>query len=192
MAELPRLQRRQLLKGAVGLVAALGAVKVGARSLLGPPPASAPPLQHLSPRQAAIFTVVAADLVGPAGREALAAGRWQPAVDFDAMLDTLAPDQRQLAGIGLHLFEEWTPGLQGYSRRGDAERAAWLERWRTSDLAIQRSLWGLLHVAAGLSFGATRDAYSIMGYPGPCLPVAGFPGRAPGQSIPFAWDPDVL
>lgn len=189
------IRRRDLLKVPVGLVGAYALLKLGVRGVVGPAP---PPggdivasLEHLSPRQARIVTAAALAMVGPSAEAAFLSGRWKPAQDFDRLLSGMAPDQRAVVGIGLQLFEEWTWGMKGFSGSTREVQLAQLAKWRSSGLAIQRSIWGVLHAATCSSFSGTEAGWEVMGYPGPCLAQATRPGRPPGQSAVFEWDERV-
>lgn len=181
------LRRRDLLRGALTGLGALAVIKVGGRVVFGPK-VGAERLAHLSPRQEAIYVAAALVVVGAPGQAAYAAGGWDPAFDLDGVLGLMAPDQARLVGVGLHLFEEWTPGLTGFAERSEAERLAWLERWRLSDLGIQRSLWAVIHSLSSASFAGTSAGLAYLGHPGPCVASPGYPGRAPGQTAPVIWD----
>jgi hypothetical protein len=190
---LPRLRRRDFLTGTAALAGGYALLKGGFAALKGSagtaPVALGP--AHLSARQTAIFTAVALAIVGPAGRREFDRGQWDPAGDFDDLLGRLAPDQRKLIGIGLILFENASLGLRGFTRMDEEGQAAHLATWRTGRLALQRSIWGVLHAGAAVAFSGRESGWSLMGYPGPCLPAGKHPGRPPGQSVAFEWDPDV-
>ncbi len=187
-----KLRRRDFLKAGVAGLAGLAALKVGARVLWGAAPGPAPlplsRLHHLSARQEAIVTAVALAMVGPAAAPAYIAGDWDPAGHVDNVMSGLAPDQAQALGLGIHLLEEWTLGVTGFSRLSTENQVAFLAGWRTSSLALKRTVWGALHAATVSSFSAV-DAGSkgLMGHPGPCLGT----GRPPGQTVQFEWDEAV-
>lgn len=190
MASFRPLRRRDFLALTVLGVGGLAAVKVCGRLLVGAadpafPPGPAP-LQHLSPRQAAIATAAALAMVGPAAEAAYLAKRWQPAAGVDGLLDLLYPDQRALIGLGLNLLEEWTLGLRGFSSWDRPTQRAFLDDWRTSPLGLKRSIWGFLHAATCSSFSGTEAGWELVGYPGPCVGR-----RAPGQSALVDWDEAV-
>lgn len=186
------LRRRDLLRALAGGAGLLALAKVGGRALIGPKPLSKAGdpsrLTHLSPRQEAIVTAVALAMMGSPGQAAYAADRWDPALAFDRTLGEMAEDQRGLAGLSLHLLEEWTWGLQGFSAQPQGEADAWLASWRTSDLALHRTVWALLHALITASFVGSEAGLSVLGHPGPCLAGASGPGRPPGQSAPYTWD----
>lgn len=192
---MPRLSRRDFFKLAVGAAGGYAMLKVGARVFIGPPPpeVSHDParLHHLSPRLERIVTAAALAIVGPAAEQAYRAGRWDPAADVDRLFEGLEPDQRSMAGVGLHLFEEWTWGLRGFSALERDAQLEHLARWASSPLALKRSVWGLLHAAACSSFSGGEDGWAVMGYPGPCLARGDHHGRSPGQSVAFEWDERV-
>lgn len=184
------MKRRDVLKGGLALAGLLALTKGAGRLLIGAadPVFPLPPLKHLSPRQAAIVQAAAIAFVGPNAESDLLAGAWDPVTDFESLIGAMAPDQRDLAATGLHLFEEWTLGLTGFSGRDREDQLAILEAWRTSDNPLQLSIWGLLHAATTSSYGQTQAAWDRIGYPGPCVPSAGHAGRPPGQRAAFTWD----
>ncbi|MCB9664934.1 MAG: hypothetical protein H6732_12535 [Alphaproteobacteria bacterium] len=182
----PPLRRRDFLTLGVAGVAGLAGLKAGGRWLLGvtPPALPLPSLVHLSARQAATVTAAALAMVGPHGEAAYAEGRWEPAADVDALLGRLAADQRDQLGLALILFEEWTPGLSGFSSWDREAQRARLAAWRTSRLGLHRGVWGFLHAACCSSFSGSEAGWETMAYPGPCVGTA----RPPGQTATFAWD----
>ena len=106
----------------------------------------------------------------------------------DGMFGNLAPDQRQALGMGIHLLEEWTVGLTGFSRLSRDNQVAFLAGWRTSRLALHRTVWGALHAMTVSSFAAVEaGSKTLMGHPGPCVGT----GRPPGQTALFVWDEAV-
>lgn len=189
-----RFKRRTALR-VVGLLAGLAAVKGVGRALVGShmPAGAAPggPWQALTPATAATATHAALALHGDHGRRAFAEGRWRPADDVDRLLMQLAHDQRQALIGALRLIEEWTPGWRGFSGLEPAAQHAALESWRTSRLALRRSIWGFLHAATRSSFADTAPGWAWLGYPGPCRGDVGYAGRLPGQSVTFVWDERV-
>ena len=190
----PAFRRRDFLKFSVLALGAYAAVKAGYGVVVHPAGdvmGNAVGLVHLTPRQAAVFQAAAPLLAGPRAEAALRAGHWDPVRDLDGMLERLAPDQRRMIGAGLLLLEHGRVGWQVFSRLGRDRRAAYLDRWRTSSPAVRRSTWGFMHAAACFSFAGGEVAWKLMGYPGPCLSVANYPGRPPGQSTRFDWDPAV-
>lgn len=187
----PRLRRRDFLKFGALAVGAYGLGKAGLAMLGGDAPARPATLAHLSPKQAAIVTAAAAVIVGAAGRAALAQSLWNPAADVDGMLERMAPDQRAMLGVGLHLVENATWGLRGFTSFSFERQAAHLDAWRTSGVALKRGIWGFLHAATATSFASTAAGWKAMGYPGPCLASSGAPGRPPGQSAAYTWDEKV-
>ena len=193
-AALPRFRRRDFLRfSALGL-GAYAVVKAGWGGLASPTERAATQaeeLAHLTARQATVLKAALPLIAGPTAEAAFHAGRWNPLPDVDTMLARLAPDQRGLLGTALHLFEHGHGGWRPFSRLGRGRQLAYLATWRTSSLAVRRSTWGFLHAAGSYSFAGTQAGWALMDYPGPCLPYAGFAGRAPGQSTSFAWDPKV-
>lgn len=187
----PRLRRRDFLKFGALALGAYGLGKAGFGLLGGPAPAHREKLSHLSPKQAAIVTAAAGAIVGAAGRQALTQGAWSPAADVDEMLDRMAPDQRGMLGIGLHLVENATWGLRGFTSLPPERQEAHLDAWRTSGVALKRGIWGFLHAATATSFASTGAGWKAMGYPGPCVAANGAPGRPPGQSAAYTWDEKV-
>lgn len=189
------LRRRDLLRALAGGAGLLALVKVGGRAVIGPalPARALDParLTTLSPRQEAIVTAAALAMVGTPGRAAYAAGDWDPALAFDAMLGEMPRDQRKLAGVSLHLLEEWGWGLSGFSSLAPDEAEARLAAWRTSDLALHRTVWALLHALCTAPFASSEAGLAALGHPGPCVASPGHPGRPPGQSALFEWDPLV-
>lgn len=183
------LRRRDFLALSALGVGGLAALKVGGRWAIGvtSPARLVPALSHLSARQAAIVTAAALAMVGPRGEAAYAAGAWDPAGDTDALLGRLAADQRDQLGLALHLFEEWTWGLTGFTSWSRAEQRATLAAWRTSRLGLKKSVWGFLHAATCSSFSGTPAGWAAMAYPGPCVGT----GRPPGQTASFDWDEAV-
>ena len=188
----PTLRRRDLLKGTVALVAGYGALKAGVRLLRGPAPAlierDPARLTVLSPALEAVVTAAALAFNGAVGEAAYHDQGWDPAADVDALMAHLAADQVRLLTIGIRLFEEWTPGLTGFSGLPTSAQVQKLAAWRTGDLALQRSVWGFLHAACCSSFAGHAAGWALVGYPGPCVPGAHGPGRMPGQSTTFTWD----
>lgn len=193
MAErLSRLRRRDFLLAGVAGLGGLAAIKVGGRLLWGAavPEVSYPAdrLVHLSRRQEAVLVAVALAMVGPSAEQAYLSGAWDPAAHVDKTFDKLAPDQRLAFGMGIHLLEEWTWGLTGFSGRTREQQVAFLASWRTSSLALHRTIWGVLHSATSSSFAAVEaGSRGLMGHPGPCVGT----GRAPGQTARFTWDEGV-
>lgn len=186
------LRRRDFLKAAVLAAGAYATVKIGVRLFVGPSP---PLRQHdpqrlavLSTRQEAIVTAVALAMVGPAAEMAYEGERWDPAAGVDRLLAGMALDQQQRLGLALHLLEEWTPGLVGFSGLDRPDQRAMLHRWSTSGLELQRSVWGFLHAATCSSFSAVEAGWEVMGYPGPCVAGQAGAGRPPGQTARFQWD----
>lgn len=188
-------RRRDVLLAVLGLGGLAAVVKIGGRAVVGPAepahPLPASRLKHLSPRLDAVAAAAAAAMLGDLGAAAIDAGRWDPAADLDGLLDSLAPDQRTLATISLHLLEEWSLGLGSFSRMTLTARRQRLDAWRSSNLTVQRAVWGLLHAAFASSFARSPDGWALMRYPGPCVPGPGSPGRPPGQTVAFAWDERV-
>jgi hypothetical protein len=191
MPELPKFQRRDFLRGGVIILAAYAVGKTATGVLARTPVVSRASLTNLSPKQAAIFEAAAVAIVGPQGLAALTAGLWDPAADFDALLGRMPAEQRGLVGIALHLFENARLGFRGFSRLAAAGQELHLEAWRTGDLALQRTTWGLLHAAACSSFSGGDAGWRAMGYPGPCMYSSAYPGRPPGQSALYTWDAKV-
>lgn len=191
----PPLRRRDLLRGAVALVAGYAVLKAGVRVFGGPttPALTRDParLRVLTPALEAVVTAAALAFNGDPGEEAYAAGSWDPAADVDALLSALAPDQAGLLCVAIRLFEEWTPGLTGFSGLDRADQVAKLAAWRTGRLALQRSVWGFLHAASTSSFAGSDAGWALVGYPGPCVPGPRGPGRMPGQRARFTWDESV-
>lgn len=185
------LKRRDFLIGAVAGLGGLAAIKVGGRALLG----AAPPsrdldnsrLKYLSPRQEATLTAAALAFIGPSGEAAYDAGEWDPALGFDGLLEGLAPDQRDQILLGVLLFEEWTPGLTGFSSWDRDTQRSVLAAWRTSTLGLKCGIWGFLHAGATTGFSQTEAGWRVMGFPGPQIST----GRPPGQTATFEWDEAV-
>jgi hypothetical protein len=190
---LPR--RRDLLLALGSLGGLLAATKLGGRLLIGsaPPPRPTDPtrLRHLQPTHEAILTAIALAMTGPAAEAAYLQGRWDPAAAFDRTLDLLSPDQASQLLLALRLVEEWTWGLTGFSGLPREAQLDRLAAWQTSSLAVQRSIWGVMHALCCSSFSGTEAGWELMHYPGPCVAQPGSPGRAPGQSAPYAWDEAV-
>ncbi len=186
---MPDFSRRQLFALPVLAAGGLAAAKVGGRWLLGAegPSRPLPELTHLSPRQAAIVTAAALAMVGPAAEAAYEAGRWEPARDVDGLLGRLAADQRTTVGVGIHLLEEWTLGMRGFSSWDRATQRSTLTAWRTSGLALHRSVWGFLHAATCSSFSGSEAGWELAGYPGPLVGSS----RPPGQSATLEWGEGV-
>lgn len=184
------MKRRDLLKGGLALAGLLAVTKAGGRWLIGAqqPALPLPELRYLSPRQASIVVAAACAMVGPAATEDYASGAWDPVTDFEDLIGAMAADQRDLAATGLHLFEEWTFGLTGFSGQDLATQQDILAAWRTSDNPLQLSIWGLLHAATTSSYGKTAAYWERVGYPGPCVPSGPHRGRPPGQVAAFEWD----
>ncbi|MBI5503559.1 MAG: hypothetical protein HY899_02055 [Deltaproteobacteria bacterium] len=189
------LRRRDFLKLGVAVLAGYALLKVGARAVIGAKaPVGAPlpdGLKHLQARHAAILSAAAVAIVGPAGEAAYRAGRWQPARDADAMIEAMYEDQRGLVRMALNLLEESTWGMMGFSGLEPQAQQRHLASWACSSLALERSVWGMLHALSCSSFSGTSAGWEVMGYPGPCLKSAEFPGRPPGQSATFEWDARV-
>ncbi len=189
------LRRRDFLKLGVVTLGGYALLKVGVRGVLGarPPAGASLPdgLKHLEKRHAAILSAAALAMVGPAAEAAYRAGRWQPARDADGMLAAMYEDQRGLVRTALNVFEESTWGMAGFSGLDAQAQQRHLASWRTSSLGLKRSVWGMLHAINCSSFSGTSAGWEIMGYPGPCLKSAEFPGRSPGQSATFQWDERV-
>lgn len=186
----PKLRRRDFLKLGALALGAYGLGKAGIGLLAGAP-GPGPTLTHLSAKQTAIVTAAAAVIVGAAGRAALEQDAWHPAADVDAMLGRMAADQRAMLGVALHLVENATWGLRGFTSLSPERQAAHLAGWQTSGVALKRGIWGFLHAATATSFASTEAGWQAMGYPGPCIAAAGSPGRAPGQSALYDWDEKV-
>lgn len=184
------MKRRDLLKGGLALAGLLAVTKAGGRWLIGAetPQLPLPTLRFLSERQASIVVAAACAMVGPQAEADYAAGDWDPVTDFEGLLDGMAPDQRDLAATGLHLFEEWTFGLTGFSGQDRATQLDILAAWRISDNPLQLSVWGLIHAATTSSYGKARVAWDRLGYGGPCVPSGEHKGRPPGQLAAFEWD----
>jgi len=189
------LRRRDFLKLGVAGLGGYALLKVGVRGGLGsnPPVGVALPdgLKHLETRHAAILCAGALAMVGPSGQAAYHAGRWQPARDADRMIGAMYEDQRGLVRTALNLFEESTWGMTGFSGLDEQAQQRHLASWRSSSLGLKRSVWGMLHAMTCSSFSGTPAGWDVMGYPGPCLKSAEFPGRPPGQSVTFEWDERV-
>ncbi len=186
-----RLRRRDFLKLSALALLGYGAAKAVPTLLSDEPDVALVPLHYLSNRQARVVAAAAAAIVGPAGRQAIEAGAWDPAHDVDAMLMRMTAEQRRLLGVSLHLFEHATWGLTRFSRLSPEAQAAHAEAWRTSRIGLRRSIWGFLHAATASSFSSTPAGWAVMGYPGPTIPGEAHPGRAPGQTALFTWDEKV-
>lgn len=189
------LRRRDLLKGAVALVAAYGALKAGVRLLRGPAPAlierSPARLTVLSGALDAVVTAAAIAFNGLPGEAAYHDQGWDPAADVDALLGRVAPDQARLLCVAIRLLEEWTPGLTGFSGLSHEAQVEKLAAWRVSGLALQRSVWSFLHAACCSSFAGHAAGWALVDYPGPCVPGPSGPGRTPGQTAAYLWDEAV-
>jgi hypothetical protein len=189
------LRRRDFLKAALTVGGAVATVKLGGRWLIGTAAPERPRdplrLRYLTPRHEGIVTAIALAMVGPAAEAACLADRWDPAAAFDASLDLLAADQASQILLALTLVEEWTWGLTGFSGLSRAQQRVKLAAWQTSTLAVQRSIWGVMHALTCSSFSGTEAGWEVMDYPGPCLRHGDRPGRAPGQTVPFVWDEAV-
>lgn len=187
------LRRRDLLRGGALLAVGLAGARAGIGALWGPRPSpqglDPARLTHLSAAQEGIVVACAEVMLGRAGRAALAAG-WDVAAGVDRLLGGLAPDQRRLLGVGLHLLEEWSLSPRGFSARGLEEREAWLGAWAVGN-PTQRGIWGFLHAAICSAFASDEAGWAHMGYPGPCVAGAGGAGRPPGQSALYTWDEAV-
>ena len=190
----PGLRRRALLR-TVAVLGGLAAIKGIGRAVIGTVPPAGPtiggPWQILTPTAAATITHVALALLGEPGQRAFAERGWRPADGVDRLLGGLAPDQQKALLGAIRLVEEWTPGWYGLSGLSPASQHAALESWRTSRLALRRSVWGFLHAATRSSFADSTYGWSWIGYPGPCRTDVGYAGRAPGQSVAFVWDERV-
>ncbi len=190
----PKMKRRVLLR-TVAILGGLVALKGIGRAIVGTaPPTAAPiggPWQVLTATAAATVTHVALALHGQPGRRAFAEGDWRPADDVDRLLSGLPADQRKALLGAIRLVEEWTPGWHGLSGLSPARQLDALESWRSSRLALRRSVWGFLHAATRSSFADSAYGWAWMGYPGPCRDDVGYAGRMPGQSVAFAWDERV-
>jgi hypothetical protein len=190
-SKLPRLRRRDFLALSVLGVGGLAVLKIGGRLVVGAAdPAlsiDAGTLQHLSQRQAAIVTAASHAMLGDASEAAYMAGRWSPASEIDALMGNLPQSQRAQIGLGLNLLEEWTWGLRGFSSWDRGTQRAFLDGWRTSSLAVHRSIWGFLHLACAAGFSGTEAGWEVMDYPGPCVGT----NRSPGQTAHFEWDEAV-
>lgn len=189
MAEQRTLRRRDFLFAGVAGLGGLAAIKVGARVLWGnlPPELSRPTsrLSQLSARQEATVTAVALAMLGPQAKAAYLAGDWDPAGHMDGLLASFPPDQQKTVGAGIYLLEEWTFGVTGFSRLSRDKQVAFLAGWRTSSLAVHRTLWSVLHAGTVSSFSAISvGSKGVMGHPGPCVGT----GRPPGQTAQFVWD----
>lgn len=188
------LQRRPLLRG-LTLLGGLALLKGAGRAVVGipAPEGSTPggPWTTLDRRTATTVTHVALVLHGEPGRAAFAGRRWRPADDVDRLLSALAVDQRRALVGAIRLLEEWTPGWRGFSALPPDAQSRALEGWRTSRLAVRRAIWGFLHAATRSSYADSPAGWAQMGYPGPCRGDVGYPGRMPGQSVAFEWDPRV-
>lgn len=188
------LRRRPFLRG-LALLGGLALLKGAGRAVVGVPapegPTAGGPWTALDERTATTVTHVALALHGERGREAFAGGRWRPADDVDRLLGALAADQRKALVGAIRLLEEWTPGWRGFSALDPEAQTRALEGWRTSRLAVRRSIWGFLHAATRSSYADSPAGWAHMGYPGPCRGDVGYPGRMPGQSVAFDWDPRV-
>lgn len=186
------LRRRDFLKIGVIALGSYALLKAGARAVVGskaPPGAPLPSgLKHLQPRHAAILSAAAIAMAGPAAETAYREGRWQPAADADGMLEQMYADQRGLVRMALNLLEESTWGMSGFTGLDAQAQQRHLAAWRSSSLAMKRSVWGLLHALGCSSFSGTPAGWEVMGYPGPCLKSAQYAGRAAGQSVTFEWD----
>lgn len=167
-------------------------MKVGARALWGAQeprvPLPAERLQYMSTRHEAIVVAVALAMLGDSAEAAYLEGRWDPAGHVDGMLGDLAPDRRRDLKLGILLLEEWTLGLTGFSRMSRDKQVAFLTGWKTSSLAVHRTIWGSLHAATVSSFTAVEaGSKDLMGHPGPCIST----GRPPGQTVAVVWDEAV-
>jgi hypothetical protein len=186
-SKLPTLRRRDFLKWSVLGVAGYALVKGGTQAFTFEPASGS--WRNLSATQARIFAAAALAIAGPTARSLFAEKAWDPVYDFDLLLDRVPAEQRTLMLTGLSLFEHWTL-LGGFSTLPLARQIAHLDAWKNSRIALRRSVWGLLHAATAVSFGA-RSGWALMEYPGPCIASEQHDGRAPGQSAVFAWDESV-
>jgi hypothetical protein len=185
------LRRRDFLFATLTAGGALAAVKVVGRLAVG---SSAPRhlgdpsrLTRLTPHHEAIVTAIALAMVGPAAETAYDAQRWDPAAAFDDNLGLLPADQVGQITLALTLVEEWTWGLTGFTGHSRDQQRIMLDTWKTSSLAVQRSIWGVMHALSCSSFGAIEAGWEVMQYPGPCVASSGS-GRSPGQTVSFTWD----
>ena len=192
MAKPPRIwTRRDFIRLGVFLAILAAIARTVWSRVLRPPLLNKADLQNLSPAQALTIQSVAEVMVGPVAMQSVGLGQWDPVRDFDAMLGHLDEQQRQLIGIALTVFEHARIGFGGFSAATIEQRTATLEQWRDSLVGFQRTLWGMLHATMAFSYGSSQPAWSLMGYEGPCVASENDPGRTPGQSVSFAWDPKV-
>jgi hypothetical protein len=191
----PYLHRRDFIRLSVVAVAGYGLIKTGFAAGAGPKRLGrtlhTARLKVLGARQEAIVTRVALAITGPAAEAAYERGEWDPAYEIDGLLARLPEDQQKLLGIAIYLFENWNWGLKGFTRMPHERQAAYLAKWRTSSIALQRSTWGFLHAASVAAFSSLEAGWSVLDYPGPCVPSGKYTGRAPGQTALFEWDPGV-
>jgi hypothetical protein len=188
-----QLRRRQFLAvgawgslAVVGLKAAVTAVASPSRKI-----DAGGVFEYLPQRLMPTVATVAIAIVGSPGIAAYETGAWRPERRADELLAALSPADRANALLGMRMFEHGTWSLRGFSQKTPAAQQRQLAAWRHSRLPLRRAVWGLLHGIAASSFALHASGWQWLGYPGPCLAVAGFAGRAPGQSAAFAWDERV-
>lgn len=189
----PPLRRRQFLAAAaLGSLAIVG-VKAAVSTMSSPSHEieATPGLSYLPENLTPTVIAAAMAIVGEPGAAAYVNQGWRPERRADELLATLTPADRANAILGLRLFEHGTWSLHGFSQKAAPAQLRQLSAWRDSRLSLRRAVWGLLHGIAASSFALHRAGWDWIGYPGPCLAVAGYSGRAPGQSVAFVWDARV-
>lgn len=178
----------------MGLTATLAALRVGGRVFLGvQAPEGGPGPQGeriLSNDEEILAVVIALAMLGDAAEAAWRDEVWNPANRLDVSLMSLYPDQIAALRLALHLVEELSWGLGGFSGEDREEQRAILSGWATSAIPLRRTVWGSLHALSCAGFGQ-RAAWELMNYPGPCVASMGLPGRPPGQTVAFEWDERV-
>lgn len=178
----------------LGLAGALVALRVGGRLALGvTAPAGGPGPQGeriLSHDEEILAIVIGLAMLGEAAERAWRDEEWNPANRLDVALLSLYPDQIAALRLALRLVEEGTWSFAGFSGQNRETQRELLAAWATSVVPLRRTVWGSLHALSCAGF-AQRAAWGMMGYPGPCVASMGHPGRSPGQTVAFDWDPSV-
>jgi len=164
--------RRTLLTAGLGGAVLLGLGGAGLALRPGAEVVDVPDLRVLTPRQYGILVAVA-DRICPGGGGRPAASAVGVAAKVDHQLSTMHPADAAELGQGLLLIENALVGflLDGrtapFTRLGPDAQDAVLEDFRTSRIAIRRSVYKALRGLVAASYWGDPRLYGAVGYPGP-------------------------
>ena len=164
--------RRTLLTAGLGGAVLLGLGGAGLALRPGAEVDVTPDLRVLTPRQYGILVAVA-DRICAGGDGRPAASAVGVAEKVDHQLSTMHPADAVELGQGLLLIENALVGLlldgrtMPFTLLGPDAQDAVLEDFRTSRIAIRRSVYKALRGLVAASYWGDPRLYAAVGYPGP-------------------------